>query len=116
MVKGGTSRNKLGAVGSGFDVALQLGEPVDGRAIKEVEDAGDRTAVDQVMHEVGILGGGSDDGLTEGCGHVAGQDFLDIAIDGAGPSSVRFRQVGVVREVGDHADAGIAELMTRALR
>jgi hypothetical protein len=61
LLSSSTSSNKLTAIGGSFDLSLAFREPIDGRLIEEMEDAGGRPASDSVVHEVGIdIGGGAD--------------------------------------------------------
>ena len=45
---------ELRSVGSGFNCGLLLGVPIEREGVDKVQYPSDRSACDQVMHEVGI--------------------------------------------------------------
>ena len=85
LLRGRSCSNKLSAVGGCLDRSLFLRVPVDDGLVEQVEDAGDRATIDQVMIEVGIDVGRHDDGLPERFRSIMGHQLFGTCVDGMFP-------------------------------
>ena len=85
-------RNILRSESSSLDGRLQLSEPVNRRLVEEMQDASIRSSTDQIVVEVSISEGGSDDALAE-----RGRSIKDVFSLGTTitrePTKVRYKRL-----------------------
>ena len=97
MIGGGASSNELGPIGGSFHGILFLTVEVQNSLIHSMCDAGDGSASDEIMAEVGVDPGSGDNGETQWIGCASRDLFADRTTWGGIPVARLGRKIGIVR-------------------
>ena len=80
LISGSSGGHELGTMRGGFDRVLLFAAEINDGLIDSMDNAGDGSAGDEVMVEVGVHPRGGDDGVTQRCRSIVGHLFMDVAM------------------------------------
>ena len=107
LVACGASSTGFRAERGSLDGVLFLGEPVEGRSIKEVEYAGNGFARGLIVEEVGVGVGDELYWLSSRGWSVGRELFFGVSVDCLGPIVVHECEAGGIRKLGSDLNSGV---------